>query len=210
LSILFFPVWVQAGPLETRVDALEVENAAQGVAIGNLQTENGAQATAIGNLQTEQGVQNGAISTLQANVATLQTTVGDLVNAPSSGNAQFVFVGVTTTKALGNEGMGRFSQLCFDEVSPESRFCNTKEVFESINPFPIPLVGQAWVHPTVIGISGSSIIGYSGAALPQGESSCGGWSSGAGFGMALRGRGEISRGSCPSTLNQIACCGPAQ
>jgi len=74
-------------------------------------------------------------------------------NQTGPGATQFVLKGITNTKATGDEGMGRFSQLCAEEVDPNSRFCTSKEVLQSINPFPSPLAEPIWVHPESLTIA---------------------------------------------------------
>ena len=125
---------------------------------------------------------------------------------------QFVFRGITTTKADGDKGAGRFSQLCAEEVSPDSRFCNTKEVLQSINPFPITIpVGEAiWVHPVLMPTGVVPFLDYSGYEL-GGTMSCSGWDTASQNqrGLSLRDQGSVT--SMPCNLTQsIACCGPAQ
>jgi len=126
-------------------------------------------------------------------------------NQAGPGVIQFVYLGATTSKAKGDEGMGRFSQLCAEEVSPDSRLCTTKEVFQSINPFPTSLVEPIWVHPITVP---GPLADYSGLPIGAISLSCSGWGSTDGVGFSLTGQGAADALPCVQ-LHQIACCGPA-
>ena len=128
---------------------------------------------------------------------------------PATGATQFVFKGITTTKVSGGEGVGRYSQLCAEEVSPDSRFCTTKEVLQSNNPFPSPLAEPIWIHPIFMPTGVAAFMDYSGYDL-GGTMSCLGWDSDqpSTRGLSLRNQGAVTSMPC-NLIQSISCCGPA-
>ncbi len=132
-------------------------------------------------------------------------------NQMGSIQKQFVFKGFSSTKATGQEGIGRFNQLCAEEVSSTSRLCNTKEVFESVNPFPAPLAEPIWIHPTIVTTTSGS--DYSGVTEVNGitiqQKTCSGWSSLGGTGLVFQLQGNVDKLPC-DIARPVACCGPAQ
>jgi len=198
LSILFFPVWVQAQQISFFQETGFFQ---RGSFFQNLRTPG---------LQGPAGP-NGAGCTIAGSIVTCGTDISDVrgpqglqgeQGTPGGQSAtQFVLKGITNTKATGDEGMGRFSQLCAEEVDPNSRFCPSKEVLQSINPFPSPLAEPIWVHPESP-LDGDYTMGSS--------ASCNGWSlatNNAGYVLKLQG---ISDGLACATPRPAACCGPAQ
>ena len=124
---------------------------------------------------------------------------------PSSNGAQFVFVGVTsqTPSVQGNVGIGKLNNKCHLEF-PGSRICNTKEVIQSINPFPSPLpAGEYWLHHYLIGTNND----FSGLFIGNSDLSCRGWELANGNGFFLFEQGKIKFGGC-AIARQVACCGP--
>lgn len=140
----------------------------------------------------------------------------------SLNGGKFQFVGQTSTAVLGDAGAGKFSELCATEVSPDSRFCTSKEVLQTANPFPtlLPFSDQMWVHPYIVGMYPIStpngadgiIIDYSGVTAKIGDPgneglSCRGWTSTGFSGLLIADHGQFLRSGC-NVLKRVACCGP--
>jgi hypothetical protein len=133
--------------------------------------------------------------------------VSQIIEAATSGgggNGTFQFVGVTSTLALGTEGMGRFAQMCNADF-PGSRFCNSKEIIESINPIPQPLSGEAWVHPSSLLVMGNVAFDYSGVPHNPSKLSCSGWTGGDSRGLSIYNQGNFRTSSCTES-RRVACC----
>jgi hypothetical protein len=108
------------------------------------------------------------------------------------GNGTFQFVGVTNEKETGSVLVGRFNELCSINYSG-SRFCNQKEVFESL----IQTIPEAaWVHPTH-----ANEYSYSDVS----NLSCDGWAYENVQGMVVEGKGRFIQGHC-NIPRPITCC----
>jgi hypothetical protein len=132
--------------------------------------------------------------------------VSEIIEAATSGSGggsgRFEFVGITSLRAAGNVQIGGFADMCNNDY-PGSRICNTKEVYESINPFPTSLPEPVWVMPYN---AGSSMYPYSSTG-PAYNDNCDAWSNGTtGFhGAVIMDRGRISWDYC-NAVNPVACC----
>jgi hypothetical protein len=115
----------------------------------------------------------------------------------SGGSGRFEFVGITSTKEKGGVNFGRFSEVCNIEY-PGSRFCNSTEILESINPFPTALPEAAWVHPD----SSNNSFGRS--------YNCNSWTNSAtALGLVVFDRGAFTHDGASAACNTarpITCC----
>ncbi len=112
------------------------------------------------------------------------------------------YAGNTTTQVDGGVGVGKMAELCFEEVGVNTLFCNTKDIFETINPFPGQTGARAWIHPFFVPTD-TLALDFSGVFGTN--VSCVGWASVSSRGMTVDGSGIIGSRDC-SILHVVACC----
>ena len=127
---------------------------------------------------------------------------------PDAGDVQFEFVGITAASFKGDAGLFTFSRACNAEF-PGSRFCNEREIFDSLIPPLTGETGSAWVHPVLYGASRYS--GTYSEALHEGTAACRGWARPDGvFGLVVdASNGQFSTLQCGQEA-RVACCAPRQ
>ena len=128
-------------------------------------------------------------------------------NAPkeptTSSNGTYQFVGYSAESVLGTAGIFTLNRACA-ATYPNSRICNTKEVFETINP---PVVeGDGWIQPYIIGIN-SGFIDFTGIVNGVQNLSCGSWDY-PGHGLILLSSGAVVEGEACNRPRRVACCAP--
>ncbi len=123
---------------------------------------------------------------------------------PAPAAPAFELVGFTSVTVQGGEGFLGMTSICSAEF-PGSRFCNTKEIIETVN-VPASLEGEAWVTPLPEG-SGNGLNTNSACQISQ----QGFWTeSGVNFlvsGTTVDATGGFGLSKCIDARS-IACCAP--
>ena len=121
----------------------------------------------------------------------------ELAPAGAASPARFQLVGFTTATFDGDEGILGFTVACQSEFA-DSRMCRSQEVLNTVS-VPAGLPGKAWVRPSRLGGSGTTIEG-------AGFSHCTVWTvSVTGNGLTANAEGKLTEELCDSLL-AVACC----